>query len=126
MGLLESEWAPKVILEANRFWFYSICLGHVVGVVKLWELGIGPPSIIGVDGDEKKDEKKSKAQEERRVWKVKGGEVVKKLLIDGCDILIPGSVTGWLVVSSANVGMASVVSTVLASVDIWERVQNAS
>jgi hypothetical protein len=57
--------------------------------------------------------------------KEKRANIMKKIIIDSCDLFIPGSTTTWMVVSSASVGVLSVVSTVLAATDIWTRVQNA-
>ncbi|KAI1814216.1 hypothetical protein GGS20DRAFT_429563 [Poronia punctata] len=40
---------------------------------------------------------------------------------DGLDILIPGSIVGWIPVDAGIVGLAMFVTTVLTSVDIWDR-----
>lgn len=45
------------------------------------------------------------------------------LLIDSCDILIPGSAVGWIPASSVTVGMASSISSVIVGQQIWGRVQ---
>lgn len=45
------------------------------------------------------------------------------LLIDSCDILIPGSAVGWIPVSSVTVGVASSISSVIVGQQIWGRVQ---
>ncbi|TVY89144.1 hypothetical protein LAWI1_G004421 [Lachnellula willkommii] len=116
MGVHESDWAAPLFVEANKFWFYGICLSLLLGVVQLWKLGASP----AMQGGEKEDAEKVKR--EMKEWGASRETFVKKLVIDGCDLLIPGVTTGWMVVSSANVGMAMVVSTVLASRDIWERV----
>lgn len=116
MGVHESDWAAPLFVEANKFWFYGICLSLLLGVVQLWKLGASPGKQVG----EKEDAEKIKR--ERKEWGANRETLVKKFVIDGCDLLIPGVTTGWMVVSSANVGMAMVVSTVLASMDIWERV----
>jgi len=45
------------------------------------------------------------------------------LLIDSCDILIPGSAVGWIPASSVTVGVASSISSVIVGQQIWGRVQ---
>jgi len=53
--------------------------------------------------------------------KLAGKKGVKRRLVsDFADLLIPGHVVGWISSSQVVVGCASVVSTVLGSVDIWE------
>jgi hypothetical protein len=47
--------------------------------------------------------------------------VKRKLVSDCFDLFIPGHVTGYLPTSTATVGVASAVSTVLSSKDIWDR-----
>jgi hypothetical protein len=121
MGIYKSSWAEDLCVEANKFWFYSLCLSLFLGIVQLWELSDVLPATTS-EGKEKEDAEKVKR--ERKKCEAKRGIFMKKLVIDGCDLFIPGIATGWIVVSTANVGMASVVSTVLALVDIWERIQN--
>lgn len=117
MGVHKSPWAADLFLEANKFWFHSIRISWGLGVVQLLQLDSAPKV------SEKKDDE-GKAERERKECTTKRGKIVK-LIIDMCDIFIPGAATGWIVVSSASVGMASVVSSVLAGMDIWERVQNS-
>jgi hypothetical protein len=105
-----------------------LSLGIVVGVLQLYQLYMEPVVI-----SEKKTEIGEKSKENEKMIqmmeiterKEKRTKIIKKIVVDGCDFFIPGSTTGWMVVSTANVGMLSVVSTVLAATDIWTRVQNA-
>lgn len=114
MGVIKSPWAAVVFNEANKFWFYSIILSGILGVVQLWELGNMPVKS--------RKESVTKLQKD---WRQRRGKITKRFVIDGCDLFIPGSATGWIAVSSAHVGMASAVSSVLAGMDIWDRVQNS-
>jgi hypothetical protein len=129
MGIWTTTWAAGLFVEGMKFWFYSLSLGIIAGVVQLYQLYIEP---VGVS--EKKTEIGEKSKENKKVIQLKEiternekrSKIIKKIVIDGCDLFIPGSTTGWMVVSTANVGLLSVVSTVLAATDIWIRVQNAS
>ena len=48
---------------------------------------------------------------------------LKRTIIVGCDLLIPGSFLGWIPASSLQVGVATLVSTLLSMGDVWARVQ---
>ncbi|KUJ17167.1 uncharacterized protein LY89DRAFT_718826 [Mollisia scopiformis] len=125
MGVYRTAWAAPLFVEAMKFWFYSISLSIVLSLVELWGLYSSPTSsmiALVPEGKEKIDRVKEKEMEKRE-WKQKRGKIVKNIVTDSCDLVIPGSVTGWLLVSSRNVGFCSVVSTVLAGRDVWARIQ---
>lgn len=44
---------------------------------------------------------------------------MKRVLVDGCDLLIPGAFLGWFGLGDDAVGVAMVVSTVVSGRDIW-------
>ncbi|KAG9585140.1 hypothetical protein KCU77_g9611, partial [Aureobasidium melanogenum] len=50
-------------------------------------------------------------------------QLYNNIIIDCCDILIPGSAVNWIPVSSVTVGIASSISSVIVGKQIWERVQ---
>lgn len=49
--------------------------------------------------------------------------LASSLVLDCCDILIPGSAVGWIAVDSVTVGIASCISSIIAGQQIWVRVQ---
>jgi len=49
--------------------------------------------------------------------------LVKNLIIQGCDILIPGSLVGWIDASPLVVSTATVASTILVGIDRWTTVR---
>jgi hypothetical protein len=53
-------------------------------------------------------------------------QLYTSLVIDCCDILIPGSAVGWIPVSSVTVGIASSISSVIVGQQIWQRVQKTA
>lgn len=129
MGVYRTAWAQPLFVEAMKFWFYSISCSIVLGLVGLWGLYFTPTKVIAKEKVDEADEEDGKEDKEKKVraeakWMSKRRKIMKRLLIDVCDLFIPGSVTGWLAVSSADVGMFSVLSTVLAGTDIWTRVQS--
>lgn len=125
MGVFSQDWAVQVFLEAMKFWLYSLIFSLAFGLLQLYQLSNTPPSFpADVKGTMVKDERivpnnQSKAQS----LKVQRQNIIRKIFVDGCDLLIPGSGTGWLPVPPPITGMASIVSTGITSMDIWERVQ---
>jgi hypothetical protein len=47
--------------------------------------------------------------------------LIRRLVTDCFDLLIPGSVTGWLVTSPVIAGTTMVISTTLSAKDIWDK-----
>ncbi|KAH6673301.1 peroxin 11B [Halenospora varia] len=125
MGVYNVTWAKNIFLEANKFWFYSLSLGILLSLGQLWILYTQPQMPQRVSQEEKRKGEKKTREVEQDKWELNRNKAVRKLALDGFDLFIPGYTTGWLVVSSANVGCCSVMSTILGSVDIWERVQRA-
>jgi hypothetical protein len=109
MGVWPSTWAEACLLEGNKFWFYSLVCSILLGALQLSADGSG----------EKPKGKKQGAQAQRK--NLNGTK--RRMIADGFDLFIPGSVTGWLVTTHAFVGFAGAVSTILSSKDIWDRLQ---
>jgi hypothetical protein len=113
MEIWSTTWAPGLNLEGNRFWFYSLIFSLISCALQLYRLRfISAPS--GTKG-------RLKPKINTLPW-----PVVRQIFTDACDLLIPGSITGWVRTSPATVGFATVASTILASEDIWHRVQAAA
>jgi len=113
MGVWTMPWAQQCMVEANRFWFYSLLFSIVLCVMQLLEGSRVPAEKESGGNKLKKDEKKS-LRVRRRI-------IVSRLLTDGFDLFIPGSITGWIHTSPAFVGFAGMLSTLLASKEIWDR-----
>ena len=127
MAIWHTAWASMVFVEAMKFWFYSISFSICLGLLRLYRLGISTQGKL--DSEHKKDqgsvENVAHIGGETRDWVASRKRILKRLVIDCCDLFIPGFTTGWLVLSSATVGMLCVVSTILASGDIWTQVQES-
>jgi hypothetical protein len=46
----------------------------------------------------------------------------RQLIIDGCDLLIPGAAVGWLALDPITVGVAGTISALVGGSDAWTRV----
>jgi hypothetical protein len=121
MNVYPVYWNKPVIVEAYKFWFYALALS-IVGA--LWGLlfASGSTSTSSSAGKVQKDERGGSTKE-RKVGS--SGPLVKRIVVDGCDLLIPGVFLGWIQASEVVVGMAMVVSTLVAGRDIWIKAQQA-
>ena len=45
--------------------------------------------------------------------------LIKRIVVDGCDLLIPGLFLGWTPIGDFGVGLAMLLSTVVTARDIW-------
>ncbi|GIC88046.1 PEX11 domain protein [Aspergillus udagawae] len=118
MDVYPVYWNKPVLVEAYKFWFYALALS-IVGA--LWGLLFAPGSASV--GKAQQDEKKGGSSKERKDGG--SGPLMKRIVVDGCDLLIPGVFLGWIPVSELVVGMAMVVSTLVAGRDIWIKAQQA-
>ena len=94
MGIWKVDWAREVMLEANRLWFYSLAISLVLSVYGLVNVQTGAEA-----------------------WKL-----VKLAVMYGADLLLPGSMLGWIKVKPLAVGWAMFLTTILGSEGIWKRV----
>jgi hypothetical protein len=113
MEIWSTTWASTLLLEANKFWFYSLLFSLASCLLQLYWV----PFLSSQPGAAAR----SKAKGNNLSW-----PLVRQILTDSFDLLIPGSVTGWARTSPAIVGLATVISTLLASEEIWYRVQRAA
>lgn len=113
MEIWSTTWASTLLLEANKFWFYSLLFSLASCLLQVYRFR---PLFTPAGATAR-----SKARSNILPW-----SLVRQILTDACDLLIPGSITGWARTSPAIVGLATVVSTLLASEEIWYRVQRAA
>ncbi|KAI1356033.1 hypothetical protein F5Y01DRAFT_268321 [Xylaria sp. FL0043] len=145
-----SELEGKVFVEGQRFWFFSLACGVLAGLVRIADVvvpyvfsapGSGPVGGSGGRGGEKEreqgsadggDEKTGSGKEaenvaqvdlvaQRREVRSKISSLTRRVVSDALDCTLPGSVVGWVPVSTGTVGLAMFVTTILTSKDIWER-----
>ncbi|KAL2075792.1 hypothetical protein VTL71DRAFT_735 [Oculimacula yallundae] len=130
MGYWVTPLARTCILEGNRFWFYSLICSILWGLLQLVDVMTEKEDPKVTDTNNEKEEKNSsteltaKARKQSDMKRNSEISAIKtKLVIDGLDLLSPGSVTGWINTSAAVVGFSSVVSTLLSSKEIWDRLK---
>jgi len=128
MGVWKTAWSHDVLIEAHKLWFYSLSLSLISAVWSLFSTkshGKKKTDVAekkpgnGNSNSKEKDEKKAKADAVPEKAGSAYGPVMKRIVIDGCDLLIPGSFVGWVNAGPVVIGMAMVVSTVLTAQDVW-------
>lgn len=153
MNLYSPPWTKGILIHAHRFWFYALFLSVVRGVWGLLvpvvsssgsgsqsdtdkkEVSEKPKSktvTTGTENGNKKSSSQSKSPPPSSTTDKTGktpsptpwpSPLAKRLIVDGCDLFIPGSYLGWVPVGSLEVGVVTVVSTLIAMGDIWVDVQ---
>ena len=86
MGIWPTPWMQQCMVEGNRFWFYLLLLSIILGVMQLF----GSSEVAG----DKKSGGEKRAKDGKKVVSVRRGVIVRRLLTDGFDLFIPGSITG--------------------------------
>ncbi|KAI3333836.1 hypothetical protein F4824DRAFT_234865 [Ustulina deusta] len=91
--------------------------------------GVGEKGQDGVDGRDAKTRGEEGGDGEQRIDQLVGRREARskifglgrRVVADALDITLPGSAVGWVPVGTGTVGLAMFVTTVLTSMDIWER-----
>lgn len=107
----QTPWASDIQTQAYKFWFWGLAMSVLGGV---WSLLLNSGSSV-----------QSKNDNEKRKWRGDTGAsktLIKRVIVDGCDLVIPGSSLGWISMESEMVGMLMVLSTVVSMEDVWRRV----
>lgn len=113
-------WYTPVLMEANKLWLYAIILSLTR---TFWRLLSGsntqskaPKVEPGID---EKEATSDLAPEPAPTT----AHLLKRLVVDGCDLMLPASFLGWVPLRDFGVGVAMVVSSVLAWPDLWATTQ---
>jgi len=131
LKLTATTWGPWVLREAYKFWFYAQVASILLSLYDLllgWTTVELTVEVKSLDGKVVKVKDSSKAAAAEQSVKIKGGmadtlSIFKKLFVDGCDILIPGSTVGWINVDPLTVGVTGCISTAVSMRNIWVRIQ---
>ncbi|KAL4816669.1 peroxisomal biogenesis factor 11 [Aspergillus spinulosporus] len=115
MGVSRVDWYHPLLTEANKFWFYALMLSLVRCIWELFFPSVpATPSKTSSSGSEKSKAKGQQPQLNPPKW-----PLVKQIIIDGCDLTLPGSFLGWTPVTPLQIGLGMVLSTLLAGHNVW-------
>lgn len=117
MGVYLVPWEERVMYEANQFWFYALSFSILGSLYALVSSPTGRTSQArgGKRRSNKKSEKAVSAPAD-------SSALVKQIIVDGCDLLIPAELLNWMPTGDLALGVTMVVSTVLTGREIWARV----
>ena len=92
---------------------------------KLRDEGPGATAVDSRDGDRDRN-KNGRHEDSRRSTDRAASEgerrrIVKQLVVDCCDILIPTSAVGWVELDGTYVGMAGAMSAVVSLSGMWRK-----
>ena len=135
MGMTSYDWATQLQHEALKCWFYGISFSIVLGYSQLFIFYFySNKPTSDAKTDEKKGEKDEKTSAEKAAADLKQREaelsatwekISVQLVIDCCDIFLPGSAVGWIAVGPVFVGTCQSISSLLAMRQVWRKVNAA-
>ncbi|CAI7654364.1 unnamed protein product [Penicillium glandicola] len=118
MGVYAVPWNDSVMEQANTFWFYALSFS-VAGTI--WALLVGPAEQPSKKNGKRKNQKTA-SEKAAPVQSTVASAQVKQIVVDGCDLLIPLELLGWMPTGDMVVGSTMVLSTLLTAQEIWARV----
>ncbi|KFH42503.1 hypothetical protein ACRE_067470 [Hapsidospora chrysogenum ATCC 11550] len=133
-------WYTPVLMEANKLWLYAIVLSIARTMWKLLSSGgqsVAPTGSSnstsqetgasnnnnnngGEKREEEEEEKEAPSSPESAPSTVR---LLRRLVVDSCDLTLPASFLGWVPLGDFGVGVAMVVSSLLAWPDLWAATQ---
>lgn len=134
MKVTSSSWGPEVLQESLKFWFYALSASILLSIydIRMTWTTIEAVSEVTQNGqavgmgDSKKSHKTTPVSSKpSSAASIGTASIYKKLLIDCCDLLIPGAATGWIVTDPVTIGVTGCISSLLSMEDIWKRVQTS-
>ena len=131
IGATSFGWGFRVQHEANKFWAYSIFASLVLTVYQLLFVSSHPDPQPKETPRPSRTEKKDRITEDPKTKSVPNAPpippeksvLMRQLVMDSCDILVPCSALGWVAAGPILMGSTMIVSTVLSGRLIWRRVQ---
>jgi cytoskeletal protein RodZ len=138
MGVTDYPVLKTVQNEANKLWFYGLVASIILSLYQLFLSSTGvsasqerssssPNSNTGSDKENNTAAANEKTSNPRSnthsTTSSKTSAIWEAIVIDACDLFLPGSSLGWLPVSTLVVGIAGTTSTTVAGKQIWLRLR---
>ncbi|KIW67029.1 hypothetical protein PV04_06307 [Phialophora macrospora] len=128
-------WAVATQTEALKLWFYALAVSVVLDLYEIL-LVYSPDSTASspapatskggapVNEEKKQASRRADAGADSSAFDAaKRRSTYRQLIIDGCDLLIPGAAVGWLALDPITVGVAGTISALVGGSDAWARVK---
>ncbi|KAF1821452.1 uncharacterized protein K489DRAFT_340533, partial [Dissoconium aciculare CBS 342.82] len=117
MGVTDYPVLKTVQNEANKLWFYGLVASIILSLYQLFLSSTGNDTAAA---NEKTSNPRSNTP---FTTSNKASALWEAIVIDACDLFLPGSSLGWLPVSTLVVGIAGTTSTTVAGKQIWLRLR---
>jgi hypothetical protein len=141
-------WAVVTQTEALKLWFYALAVSVVLDLYEIFVVyspgstASSPPQAATATaaatskGPPPVNEEKKQASRNTNAPSTAGAgagadafdfnaakrrSTYRQLIIDGCDLLIPGAAVGWLALDPITVGVAGTISALVGGSDAWAR-----
>lgn len=122
MDIFLISWYTPILLEAYKFWFYAICVAIARTVSDLFLGPVAPGTQNGSTNEKEKEKEPSPSSSSKPSPSTTS--LLNRLVIDSLDLIIPGSLLGWIPVSNWTVALAMLTSTILVWPTAWAKAQN--
>ncbi|PYI05401.1 hypothetical protein BO78DRAFT_371055 [Aspergillus sclerotiicarbonarius CBS 121057] len=111
---LPTTWNKTLLTEANKFWFYALLFSLLTSGMSFLSLSFSSSPSSSSNA------KKNKRNPTTR--SITPFSLFKKVLVDTCDLLIPGTFLGWIPMQQMGVGVGMVTSTLVSGWEIWRTI----
>jgi len=111
------SWYTQILLEANKLWFYAICLSISRAVIQLFS---APAKPRNATNGHTKTANKNNSQSAHSFGSAPIELILaKRVVADSCDLTLPGSFVGWIPIGDLGVGIAMFLSTMFSLSQVW-------
>ncbi|KAJ5484185.1 hypothetical protein N7539_005981, partial [Penicillium diatomitis] len=118
MGVYLVPWEPRVMQEANTFWFCALAFS-IAGAV--WALLSSSPAkpvseIKSSESEKRKLEPKPGHQDKKLTTHAKtnyvgSSKLVRQIIAESCDVILPVTLLGWYPTGDLTVGLTMVLDS---------------
>ncbi|EPS28328.1 hypothetical protein PDE_03274 [Penicillium oxalicum 114-2] len=126
MNIYLVSWEGRVMQEANTFWFYALAFSIAGAMYALLFSSPAKPLPENTATKEKAtpkpDQGKTKAASPAGTAETGNFKLVRQIVAESCDLLLPATLLGWMRTGDLIVGLTMVLSTLLTSMEIWKGV----
>ncbi|KAJ5604382.1 subunits of heterodimeric actin filament capping protein Capz [Penicillium lagena] len=118
-GVHPVPWNNRILREAFQFWFYALALSVARSSWCLLFTSSKPAETTRPAKDQKQQKDEDEKKKKKKPCASAAAPLMKQLVADSCDLLLPGSLLGWIPVGDLAVGVSTVVSTLITGQQVW-------
>ncbi|KAI1651086.1 peroxisomal biogenesis factor 11, partial [Daldinia loculata] len=124
LAIWTAERERTITVEGQRFWLFSLVCSAVYNILEIsFTLSSAPPAPTekAASSEKKASSREKRKQEPKQEITTKVFKLGRGATASILDIVLPGSVVGWIKADPGTVGLVTFVTTILTSMDVWER-----